>query len=98
MMLFSSRPFFYGYVLLSLFLSCLNVNWSQFQLYWKHQKGTFTSHPAVLLHLQQDLLVLLGDGQRGCVNPLVDLLPLSGLEGVQALATVTHPAHNMSSV
>lgn len=56
--------------------------------------GGRESHPAVLLHLQQDLLVLLGDGQRGRVHPLVDLLPLARLEGVQPLPAVTHPVPN----
>lgn len=56
------------------------------------------SHPAGFLHLQQDLFVLLCYGQRRGVDPLVDLLSLSGLEGVEAFAAVTHPRHNSNSV
>lgn len=41
--------------------------------------------------------MLLSNGQRGGVDPLVDLLSLPGLEGVETFTTVTHPAHNDSS-
>lgn len=34
--------------------------------------------------------MLLSDGQGGTVNPLVDLLPLLCLEGVEAFPSVTH--------
>lgn len=57
-----------------------------------HGLPVFLSYSAVVLQFQQHSLVLLGDGQRGRVDPLVDLLPLSSLEGVQTLSAVTHPA------
>ena len=36
--------------------------------------------------------MLLGNGQRGRVDPLVDHLPLPRLEREQTLSCVTHPA------
>jgi len=54
--------------------------------------GWAAAHPDALLHLQQDPLVLLGDGQGGTVHTLVDLLALLRLEGVETLPGVTHPA------
>lgn len=45
-----------------------------------------------LLHLLHHPLVLLGDGQRGRVDPLVDHLSLPRLEREQTLSCVTHPA------
>lgn len=48
-------------------------------------------HPHVLLHFQQDPLVLLSDGQGGTVNPLVNLLPLLCLKGIESFPSVTHP-------
>jgi len=45
-----------------------------------------------LLHLLHHPLMLLGDGQRGRVDPLVDHLPLPCLEREQTLSCVTHPA------
>lgn len=50
------------------------------------------AHPHVLLHLQQNPLVLFSYGQSGAVDSLVDLLPLLGLEGVQPFPCITHPA------
>lgn len=44
------------------------------------------------LHLLYHPLMLLGDGQRGRVDPLVDHLALPGLERKQTLSCVTHPA------
>lgn len=35
--------------------------------------------------------MLLGNGQRGTVHALVDLLALLGLEGVETFPRVTHP-------
>lgn len=48
-------------------------------------------HPHVFLHLQQDALVLLSNGQGGAVDPLVDLFPFLGLEGVEPFTGITHP-------
>lgn len=45
-----------------------------------------------LLHLLHHPLMLLGNGQRGRVDPLVDHLPLPRLEREQTLSCVTHPA------
>lgn len=45
-----------------------------------------------LLHFLHHPLMLLGNGQRGRVDPLVDHLPLPRLEREQTLACVTHPA------
>lgn len=44
-----------------------------------------------LLHLLHHSLMLLSNGQRGRVNPLVDHLPLPCLEREQTLSCVTHP-------
>ena len=35
--------------------------------------------------------MLLGDGQGGTVNPLVNLLPLLCLKGIEPFPSVTHP-------
>ena len=48
----------------------------------------------ILLHLHQNFLVLLSDGQSGAVDPLVDLLALAGLKCVEALTTVAHPVQH----
>lgn len=45
-----------------------------------------------LLHLLHHSLVLLSDGQRGRVDPLVDHLPFARLEREQTFSCVTHPA------
>ena len=55
-------------------------------------------HPHILLHLQQDSFVLLGDGQGGTVDPLVNLFPFLCLEGVEPFSSVTHPADTESTV
>lgn len=60
--------------------------------------GWAGAHPDILLHLQQDPLVLLGDGQRGTVHALVDLLALLCLEGVKTFPRVTHPAETAHKV
>lgn len=35
--------------------------------------------------------MLLSDGQGGTVNPLVNLLPLLCLKGIESFPSVTHP-------
>lgn len=55
----------------------------------KKKKKTYLR---ALLHLLHHPLVLLGDGQCGRVDPLVDHLPLPRLEREQTLSCVTHPA------
>lgn len=54
-------------------------------------------HPHVLFHLQQDPLVLLGNGQGGTVDPLVNLFSLLRLEGVEPFPSVTHPRDTSST-
>lgn len=51
-----------------------------------------STYLGALLHLLHHPLVLLGDGQRGRVDPLVDHLSLPRLEREQTLSCVTHPA------
>lgn len=55
-------------------------------------------HPHILLHFQQDTLVLLSDCQGGTVNPLVNLLPFLCLKGVESFPSVTHPKDTESKV
>lgn len=40
--------------------------------------------------------MLLGDGQGGTVNPLVNLLPLLCLKGIESFPSVTHPKDTRS--
>lgn len=41
--------------------------------------------------------MLLGDGQGGTVDPLVNLFPLLRLEGVEPFPSVTHPGDTSST-
>lgn len=58
----------------------------------KHQRHNCSVYLRGLLHLLHHPLVLLGNGQCGWVDPLVDHLALPRLECEQTLSCVTHPA------
>lgn len=58
----------------------------------KKKERNVKMYLGALLHLLHHPLMLLGNGQCGWVDPLVDHLALPRLEREQTLSCVTHPA------